>query len=112
MPTTRRLKLTFEALKPFRLRLRGQVRIIGQGQAIELDTAEGERLLQRAPGLVRLVPRPVVIGHALQWCSPLFGNLQGMVLLADEDAVLVQHPTIAEPAWICRSWITGAIGQM
>ncbi len=49
LSTLRRLKLTFEALKPFRLRLRGLVRTVAKGQAIELDQAAGERLLQKAP---------------------------------------------------------------
>ena len=98
--------MTFEALKPFRLRLRGEVRTFAKGQAIELDQAAGERLLQKAPGLVRLVPYPVEVGQTVEWCSPLFGPLQGIVLMTEGDNILVDHPTIGEPAWICRTWIT------
>src|SRR5688572_37955 len=88
-----------EAVRSFRLRLHGQVRTVERGQAlIELDREDAEKLLAKAPDLVRVL-------STIRWCSPLFGNLRGDVLMTDGEQVLVDHPIIGEPAWISRSWI-------
>lgn len=97
--------MTFRANRPFRLRLNGQARTIAEGQTFELDPDAGERLLAKAPGLVSTVILNVNVGEIVRWRSPLFGNTQGAVLLVEEENVLVSHPTIGEPAWICRSWL-------
>jgi hypothetical protein len=97
--------LTFKAVKPFRLRLNGQARTIAAGQTFELDHDAAERLLAKAPGLVTSVFFPVHLGDAVRWISPLFGSLQGILLLIEGDNLLVDHPTIGQPAWICRSWL-------
>jgi hypothetical protein len=97
--------MTFKAVKPFRLRLNGQSQTFAQGQTFELDSDAGERLLAKAPELVSTVFLPAHVGDVVMWRSPLFGRLQGPVLLIEEDSVLVDHPTIGQPAWICRTWI-------
>ena len=91
--------MTFEVgNRPFRLRAHGVSRLVHPGELIELDEQHGRRLLEKAPGLVRVL-------SSIRWCSPLFGNLEGHVLLTDGDTILVNHPIIGEPAWIRRSWI-------
>jgi hypothetical protein len=97
--------MTFRANRPFRLRLNGQARTIAQGQTFELDPDAGERLLAKAPGLVSTVLINVNVGELVHWCSPLFGNRQGVVLLIEGENVLVSHPIIGQPAWICRAWL-------
>lgn len=47
--------MTLEAIRPFKLRLHGRVQSFSQGQAIELENEDAERLLQKAPDRVRRV---------------------------------------------------------
>lgn len=97
--------MTLRANRPFRLNLNGEARTIAAGQTFELDHDAGERLLAKAAGLVSPVLQPAEVGQIIAWCSPLFGNLKGAVLLNEGDSLLVDHPTIGQPAWICRSWL-------
>ena len=50
--------MLLKANHPFRLRLHGQVLTIEQGQALELDKEDAEKLLAKAPELVRLLCLP------------------------------------------------------
>ncbi len=97
--------MTFRAIKPFRLRHNGHAQIIAAGQMFDLDPDAGERLLAKAPGLVSTVLQPVEVGEVVTWRSPLFGRMQGTLLLIEGDNLLVEHPTIGQPAWICRTWL-------
>lgn len=97
--------MTLRANRPFRLKANGEARIFLQGQTFELDQEAGERLLSKAPGLVSAVFINMNVGEVVRWCSPLFGNMQGTVLLSEGQNVLVSHSIIGQPAWICRSWL-------
>jgi hypothetical protein len=90
--------MLIEAKRPFRLRLHGQVQILEPGHPIELDKDDAEKLLSKAPEYVCIVSR-------VRWCSPLFGNLEGDVLLTEGNTMLVSHPKLGRPAWIYRDWI-------
>lgn len=100
-------QMQLEAIsKPLRYRLRtGEEILLRPGIPVELPDLAAQKLLAQAPDRVRLVPYAVEVGQTIQWCSPLFGNLKGAVLLNEGDNLLVDHPTIGQPAWICRSWI-------
>lgn len=92
--------------KPIRYRLAtGEEVILRPGVPVEVPEQAARQLLQKAGGKVRAVFPLVTIGQTVAWCSPLFGNLQGVALLIEADSILVQHPTIGEPAWIYRGWI-------
>lgn len=97
--------MTFRALKPFRLTRDGRSKIIAAGQVFDLDPDAGQRLLAKASGLVTTVLQPVEVGEVVTWRSPLFGRMQGALLLIEGDNLLVEHPTIGQPAWICRTWL-------
>jgi hypothetical protein len=99
--------MLIEATKhPIRYTMRNgqEVRLV-PGSPMEIPEAQARVLLAKAPDRVRLVPCPLTIGQTIEWCSPLFGNLRGAVLLIEGDSILVDHPTIGEPAWICRAWV-------
>ena len=91
---------------PIRYTMRNgqEVRLV-PGAPVEIPEAQAKVLLAKAPDRVRLVPCPLAIGQTIEWCSPLFGCLQGTLLLIEGDNLLVDHATIGQPAWICRTWL-------
>jgi hypothetical protein len=92
--------------RPIRYRLAtGRELILRPGVPVEVPEQAARQLLQKAGGKVRAVFPPANVGNVVSWRSPLFGSLQGAVLMIEGDAVLVDHPTIGQPAWICRSWL-------
>jgi hypothetical protein len=97
--------MTFKANRPFKLKLNGKAKTIAQGQTFNLDDDAGIRLLAKAPDLVTTVLVTVAVGDVVRWQSPLFGVVQGPVLLAEGESLLIDHPTLGEPAWISRDWV-------
>jgi hypothetical protein len=63
-----------EAIRPFTLRLHGRVRCIAQGQALELEPEDAERLLRKAPNRVRPMtpPQPLPSSSSEKGLKPVF----------------------------------------
>ena len=75
--------MLIEALKPLRVRLRsGEVRHLRPGQRSEFTREDGQKILERAVGKVRLVEDSITVGMVVTWDSPLFGVLRAIVLEA------------------------------
>lgn len=92
--------MIFRAAAIFDLRQKnGEVRTIVSGEIFCLNDADGQRLLSCKPHLVQTL-------KTVRWQSPLFGALEGEVLMSTEGTdLLVAHPIIGEPAWIPLSWM-------
>ena len=99
--------------KPFTYRWpTGEVRL-APGHPVTLPDDRAARLLETAPGRVRVVPTPGTASPALQpgcwveWHSPALPNSQGEVLEVDEAAktFLVFHPRTEALRWLPISWI-------
>ncbi len=75
--------MTLDAICSFRLRLHGEVRAIERGQSIELDTADAERLLQKAPDRVRLAASSAthhVTLESVEGLTPVFWESHGRIV--------------------------------
>jgi len=90
--------MLLQAVKPFRLKIRGHAQLVALGEVLTLGHEDAEKFLSKFPWLVKVLP-------TVTWMSPLFGRCSGTVLMADELEVLVDHPITGEPAWIMREWI-------
>jgi hypothetical protein len=77
------------------------------GKPIELPDARARRLLDRAPGRVRIVAELalVTVGTVVTWESPLFGLLSGPVLEVFNTSVAVLHPLTGVPCTIPKGWV-------
>ena len=72
--------MLLEAVRAFRLRLHGQVQTIEQGQALDLDQKNAEKLLSRAPGLVRVVEPCDVTIEPAENVRPVYWESDGKIL--------------------------------
>jgi hypothetical protein len=87
----------------------GEVRLI-PGHPVELPDGRAVRLLDKAPGRVRVVqlaPRPGGdrTGQIVTWDSPLFGMLSATVMEDLRDGVLVFHPLTERDCVIPKTWL-------
>ena len=87
----------------------GEIRLV-PGQPVELSDARAARLLEKAPGRVRLVKaRKVEIddltGQIVTWDSPLFGMLSATVYEDLSTGVRVIHPLTELPCVIPADWL-------
>ena len=84
----------------------GEVRL-EPGKPVNLPDERARRLLDRAPGRVRIVAglAPVTVGAVVTWDSPLFGILSGPVLEVLDTSVTIQHPLTAVPCTIPKAWL-------
>lgn len=88
-----------------------EVRLI-PGQPVELPDSRVARLLEKAPGRVRLIELATdmacnLLGHIVSWDSPLFGLLQATVQEVLPNGVRVFHPLtemdcVIPTTWLCR----------
>jgi hypothetical protein len=97
--------MKIEALKPLTIRRpAGDIQLI-PGTPVEFTEAEGRRLLDRAVGKVRAIEDPLQVGMIIEWDSPLFGLLRGVVLEIRSHAVLIHHPLTEREVFIPQSWL-------
>ena len=89
----------------------GEVRLVS-GQPVELPDDRAARLLEKAPGRVRVVETANradgnLIGRIVSWESPLFGLLSATVQEDLPNGVRVCHPLtevtcVIPKMWLCR----------
>lgn len=90
----------------------GEVRLVA-GHPVELPDDRGARLLEKAPGRVRVVElanggNGNRTGHIVTWNSPLFwGEMRATVLEDLGHGVRVFHPMtevecVIPTTWLCR----------
>lgn len=90
----------------------GEVRLV-PGHPVELPDSRVARLLEKAPGRVRVVESANRIngdltGHIVAWDSPfLFGEMRATVLEDHGHGVRVFHPMtevecVIPTTWLCR----------
>ena len=103
--------MTIECIgRPFTYRWpEGEIRLV-PGQPVELSDERATRLLEKAPGRVRLVKvRNVEAGHltgqVVTWDSPLFGMLSATVYEDLSTGVRVIHPLTEQPCVIPADWL-------
>jgi hypothetical protein len=96
--------LTLEAIRPFTLRLHGRVQSVAQGQTLELDTKDAERLLQAAPDRVR----HVTLVEATSPAQPIHGvkpvyweSMDGSILGPAEVLSVTQD---GGAFWLCLNY--------
>ena len=100
------MSVLIEALKPLRVKLpSGEVRHLRPGQRSEFTREDGERLLERAAGKVRIVEDSITVGMVVTWDSPLFGLLSATVQEALPSGVVVVHPLTDVECTIPVSWV-------
>lgn len=105
--------MKLEILSPLAIRVHPDptVRTLGPG-VVELPDDQAEKLLAKAPGKVRAVTpgdSTLTPGQPVEWDSPLFGLLRG-VLIEPVGAAFVRvwHPLTDREAVIPRSWLQEA----
>ena len=89
----------------------GEVHLV-PGQPVELPDDRAARLLEKAPGRVRVVESANEVdgdltGHIVSWDSPLFGLLNATVQEVLPNGVRVFHPLteiecVIPTTWLCR----------
>ena len=89
----------------------GEVRLV-PGQPVELPDDRAARLLEKAPGRVRVVETANradgnLIERIVSWESPLFGLLSATVQEELPNGVRVYHPLtemtcVIPKTWLCR----------
>lgn len=103
--------MIIEALKPLRVAFSdpGQAPIhLKPGYPVNLPDDQARRLLEKAPGKVRLISEAKP-GDTVEWLSPLFGRLTGELLaIQDNGDLAVFHPctdalAMIAPAWVCAT---------
>jgi hypothetical protein len=87
----------------------GEIRLV-PGHPVELPEGRAVRLLEKAPGRVRVVEAANRIngdltGHIVTWDSPLFGLLSATVLEDLRDGVQVFHPLTEVECVIPVAWL-------
>jgi hypothetical protein len=87
----------------------GEVRL-APGRPISLPDDRAARLLEKAPGRVRVVGQANkegigLIGRIVTWDSPLFGVLSATVLEDLPAGVRVVHPLTETDCVIPRTWL-------
>jgi len=87
----------------------GEVRLV-PGHPVELPEGRVARLLEKAPGRVRVVESADridvdLIGCVVMWDSPLFGLLRAAVLEDLQHGVRVFHPLTEMECVIPTTWL-------
>jgi hypothetical protein len=87
----------------------GEVRLV-PGHPVELPEDRAARLLEKAPGRVRVVESAdridaALIGCVVTWDSPLFGLLRATVLEDLPHGVRVFHPLTEMECVIPTTWL-------
>jgi hypothetical protein len=87
----------------------GEVRLV-PGHPVELPEDRAARLLEKAPGRVRVVESvdridAALIGCVVMWDSPLFGLLRAAVLEDLPYGVRVFHPLTEMECVIPTTWL-------
>ncbi len=88
----------------------GEVRLV-PGQPVELPDGRVARLLEKAPGRVRVVAAANRIhgdrtGHIVEWTSPfLWGEMRATVLEDLGHGVRLVHPVTAVTCVIPTTWL-------
>jgi hypothetical protein len=103
--------MTLECIgSPFTYRWpEGEVRLV-PGRPVDLPDHRAARLLEKAPGRVRLVRATkksagTLTGQIVTWDSPLFGVLSATVHEDLLNGVRVVHPLTGEPCVIPTTWL-------
>lgn len=103
--------MTIECIgSPFTYRWpEGEVRLV-PGHPVELSDDRAARLLEKAPGRVRLVKADKkngshLTGQIVTWDSPLFGVLSATVHEDLPTGVRVIHPLTEVPCVIPTAWL-------
>ena len=101
--------MLIEALTPLTIRLpEGEVRL-RPGEPFELSDQCALKLMECAPGRVRRVGVTTqagsLLGQVIQWDSPLFGLLSGLVQDDYGDRVVILHPLTEQVATIPKAWV-------
>jgi hypothetical protein len=92
----------------------GEVRLV-PGHPVELPDGRAVRLLEKAPGRVRVVVESAnevegdLTGRRVIWDSPLFGLLSATVQEDLPNGVRVLHPLtevecVIPTTWLCRQY--------
>lgn len=98
--------MRIEALKPLRVTLRsGEIRYLKPGKPAQFTCEDGARLLECAPGKVRLLDDQLDVGMIMSWESPLFGLLSATALEVLPHGVKVFHPLTDRDCVIPLTWI-------
>lgn len=97
--------MRIEALKPLKVKRPSGDIVLTPGAPVEFSDDEGKRLLEKVPGKVRLIEDPVQVGMVVEWDSPLFGLLSGVVLEVNPHTITVLHPLVEDEATIPRVWL-------
>jgi hypothetical protein len=87
----------------------GEVRLV-PGHPVELPDSRAARLLEKAPGRVRVVESANrvdgdLIGRIVSWDSPLFGLLSATVQEDLPNGVRVFHPLTEVECVIPTTWL-------
>ena len=84
----------------------GTVRL-APGYPVELPEDRAARLLAKAPGRVRIMAHhdTLQVGQVVEWDSPLFGCLRGVVLEVTPHTCRIRHPLTECVVPIPRSWL-------
>lgn len=87
----------------------GEVRLV-PGHPVELPEGRAVRLLEKAPGRVRMVESVnrnagALLGQIVTWNSPLFGVLSATVHEDLPHGVRVVHPLTAVACVIPMTWL-------
>jgi hypothetical protein len=97
--------MKIESLRPLTVkRPSGDIQLI-PGTPVEFSEDEGRRLLERAAGKVRAIGDRLEVGAIVEWDSPLFGLLCGVVLEIGSHSVLIHHPLTEQEVFIPRTWL-------
>lgn len=83
---------------------------LAPGKPITLPEGRAARLLEKAPGRVRVLEPETRhagdrLGHIVTWESPLFGVLSATVQEDLRDGVLVFHPLTERECVIPATWL-------
>jgi hypothetical protein len=94
-----------EAIRPFTLRLHGRVQAIAQGQALELDLKDAERLLRKAPDRVRPVASPetpTLLTQPVYGVKPVYWESMDGRILGPAHVLSVTQD--GKELWMCLAY--------
>jgi len=99
-----------EAVKPLRVQFKhGKEVRLHPGAPVEFPDEDGQKLIEQAPGKVRLVLRP---GDVVEWLSPALPRQQGEILAVHDDGTFeVWHPLTERLCRLPMTWVTKVLNS-